>query len=134
MGIDGYSFMEQLPVQVKQSDKVGRIPVDNFETAIERNGSTKGYIVAFSFTRNAREEVARVKAEKGLEIELVEVATLVDGPPDKATPQLSDLFPTLPRDFIGLPLPPPRPKRSRPSLEELVKSDKAPRLPEAEGV
>jgi len=85
MGIDGYSFMEQLPIQVKQSDKVGRVTVDNFETAIERYGSTKGYIVAFSFTRNAREEVARVKAEKGLEIELVEVATLVEGPPDKAT-------------------------------------------------
>lgn len=128
MGIDGFSFMEQLPIQVKQSEKVGRVTVDNFETAIERNGSTKGYIVAFSFTRNAREEVARVNAAKGLEIELVEVATLVKGPPDKATRELTDLFPTLPKDFVGLPMPTPRPRGARPSLEELVRSDKAPRL------
>jgi DNA modification methylase len=128
LGIDGYSFMEQLPVQVKQSDHVGRVTVDNFEAAIERYGSSKGYIIAFSFTRNAREEVARVKAAKGMEIELVEVSTLVKAPPDKITPELSDLFPALPRDFIGLPLPAPRSKRARPSLEELVRSDKAPRF------
>jgi DNA modification methylase len=131
-GIDGYSFMEQLPIQVKQSDKVGRITVDNFETAIERYGATKGYIVAFSFTKNAREEIARVRAEKGLEIELVEVSTLVKAPPDKTTPELADLFPSLPKDFIGLPLPPPRAKRARPTLEELVRSDKAPRLAETD--
>jgi DNA modification methylase len=131
LGIDGYSFMEQLPVQVKQSG-AGRVTVDNFETAIERSGNKKGYIVAFSLTKNAREEVARVKAEKGMEIELVKASTLVKAPPDKATAELSDLFPGLPRDFIGLPLPPPRPKGARPSLEELVQSDKAPRLAEAE--
>jgi len=131
MGIDGFSFMELLPIQVKQSDGVGRKVVDEFETAIERNGSAKGYIVAFSFSKPAREEVARVKAKKGLEIELVEVATLVKAPPNKSTPELSDLFPALPKDFIGLPMPPPRSKRARPSLEELVRSDKAPRLPDA---
>ncbi len=128
MGIDGYSFMEQLPIQVKQSDRVGRVTVDTFETAIERYGASKGYIVAFSFTRNAREEVARAKADKGLEIELVEVSMLVKAPPNKITPELSDLFPALPKDFIGLPLPTPRPKRARPSLEELVRSDKAPQF------
>lgn len=131
LGIDGYSFMEQLPVQVKQSEHVGRVTVDNFETAIERNGNNKGYIVAFSFTRNAREEVARAKAEKGMEIELVEIAKLVSAPPDRITPELSDLFPALPTDFLGLPLPPARSKAARPSLEELVQSDKAPRLADA---
>ncbi len=128
MGIDGYSFMEQLPVQVKQSERVGRVTVDNFETAIERNGNNKGYIIAFSFTRNAREEVARIKAKKGMEIELVEVATLVSAPPDKTTPELSKLFPALPTDFLGLPLPPARSKSARPSLEELIRSDKAPQF------
>jgi hypothetical protein len=126
MGIDGFSFMEQLPVQVKQSDKVGRNVVDNFETAIERNGNNKGYIAAFSFTRNAREEVARVKAEKGMEIVLIEVPTLIKGPPGKITPELSQLFPALPKtSFLGLPLPAPRPKRNRPSVEELVRSNRA---------
>ena len=132
MGIDGYSYMEHLPIQVKQSDGVGRVTVDNFETAVERHGASKGYIVAFSFTRNAREEVARVKAEKGLEIELVEASTLVEAPPNKTTPELSDLFPALPKDFIGLPLPPPRPKRALPSVEELLRSDKTPRFTETD--
>jgi hypothetical protein len=59
MGIDGYSFMVNDPIQVKQSDSVGRNVVDNFEAAVERAGKDKGYIVAFSFTRGAREEVAR---------------------------------------------------------------------------
>lgn len=125
MGIDGYSFMEQLPVQVKQSEKVGRNVIDNFETAIERTGSSKGYIIAFSFTRNAREEVARARAIKGMEIELVEVETLVQGRPDRITPQLSQLFPALPDTFLGLPLPAPRPKASRPTVEELVRSDRS---------
>ncbi|MGH3133123.1 MAG: DNA methyltransferase [Gaiellaceae bacterium] len=51
LGIDGYSFLEKLPIQVKQSDHVGRNVVDNFETAIRRAGKHKGYILAFSFTR-----------------------------------------------------------------------------------
>jgi DNA modification methylase len=79
MGIDGYSFLERLPIQVKQSDRIGRNVVDNFETAIRRDGSHKGYIIAFSFGRGAHEEVARVKAE-GLEIALVTVSTLLKNP------------------------------------------------------
>lgn len=91
MGIDGYSFLERLPIQVKQSDKIGRNVVDNFETAVRRDGSHKGYIIAFSFGKGAYEEAARVKAE-GLEIALVTVATLLnnplDAPPD---PKLDDM-------------------------------------------
>jgi DNA modification methylase len=79
MGIDGYSFFERLPIQVKQSEKVGRNVVDNFETAIRRQEKHKGYIVAFSFGRGAHEEVARVKSD-GLEIALVPVSTLLDNP------------------------------------------------------
>ncbi|MFL5960043.1 MAG: DNA methyltransferase [Gaiellaceae bacterium] len=79
MGIDGYSFLERLPIQVKQSEKVGRNVVDNFETAVRREGKGKGWIVAFSFTRGAAEEAARAKAD-GLEIGLMRVATLLDNP------------------------------------------------------
>ena len=78
MGIDGYSFMERDPIQVKQSEKVGRNVVDNFETAMRRAGKTKGYIVAFSFTKGAYDEVARVKRKNGLEIELLTVEELVE--------------------------------------------------------
>jgi DNA modification methylase len=71
MGIDGFEFFERLPIQIKQSERVGRNVVDNFETAVERAGRHKGYIVAFSFTRGAVEEVARVRRERELEIVLV---------------------------------------------------------------
>ena len=69
--------MQRTPIQVKQSDKVGRNVVDNFETALKRAGYQKGYIVAFSFTKNAREEVARVKHDERLEIKLINVSDLL---------------------------------------------------------
>jgi hypothetical protein len=51
MGIDGYSptVLGGHPIQVKQSENVGRNVVDNFETAIRRINKKKGYIVAYSF-------------------------------------------------------------------------------------
>lgn len=87
MGIDGISFAGY-PIQVKQSDSIGRNVVDNFETALRRyyKESNKtfseqkrfpGFIVAFSFGKGAYEEVARAKRE-GFEIELVEVQDILD--------------------------------------------------------
>ena len=69
MGIDGYLF-DGTPIQVKQSEDVGRNVIDNFETAIKRGKKTKGIIVAFSFGKGAYEEVARAKNQDGVEIEL----------------------------------------------------------------
>ena len=114
MGIDGFSFLEHAPIQVKRSDRVGRNIVDNFETAVERYGADRGYVVAFSFTRGAHEEVARVKAAKGLEIELVTVKDLLLGTSELVAPVLNRQV---------LELPPPRPRDTRPTAEELVKSD-----------
>lgn len=37
MSIDGY-YLDGTPIQVKQSDYIGRNVVDNFETAIQRKG------------------------------------------------------------------------------------------------
>ena len=57
MGIDGYYetiFTERAGIQVKQSKKVGRNVVDNFETALRREKYEKGFIVAFSFTRGTQ--------------------------------------------------------------------------------
>ncbi|KPJ65551.1 hypothetical protein AMJ44_09930 [candidate division WOR-1 bacterium DG_54_3] len=73
MGIDGYTFMERNPIQVKQSEHVGRVEVDKFETALRRAKRDKGIIVGFSFTRDAHEEVARVKRANHLDIELMTV-------------------------------------------------------------
>jgi len=87
MGIDGYTYFERWPIQVKQQDKVGRPEVDKFETALERYGermrkaadergngtfALKGIIVAFSFTKDAHEEVATAKS-RGLDIWLMTV-------------------------------------------------------------
>jgi DNA modification methylase len=76
MGIDGYSF-EGHPVQVKQSDDIGRNVVDNFETAMRRRKSDKGLIVAFSFGKGAHEEVARARLNERLDIRLVTIAELI---------------------------------------------------------
>lgn len=119
MGIDGFSFFHRYPIQVKQSDGVGRNVVDNFETAVRRNGDDTGYIVAFSFTRGAREESARVYAADKLTIKLVTVEDLLKNVPDLANS--STQGGTL---FAEVPLAPPRDASSRPSVEELVRSER----------
>jgi len=76
MGIDGW-LMDNSPLQVKQSEHIGRNIVDNFETAIRRANKDKGTIVAFSFGRGAYEEVARAKLHDGLDIELATVGEIL---------------------------------------------------------
>ncbi len=117
MGIDGFSFFNRYPIQVKQSEKVGRNVVDNFETAIRRNGDTAGYIVSFSFTRDAREEVARARLSDGLNIKLVTVADLLIDVPD-----LEDAAASGGILFAEPPLIAPREADARPSAEELLNS------------
>jgi len=78
MGIDGYTFHglygeREYPIAVKRMDNVGRMWVDNFETAMRRKQHTKGYIIAFDFIKDAYEEVPRAKSQEGLDIELVKV-------------------------------------------------------------
>ncbi len=116
MGIDGYSFMLHEPIQVKQSESVGRPVVDGFQTAVERSKKAKGYIVAFSFTKGAHEEAARIKVTKGIEVLLVRVGDLLKESPDIVTPQPGLLLPELP-------LPEARPPEARPSVEELIASE-----------
>ncbi len=77
MGIDGYLF-DGTPIQVKQSEDVGRNVIDNFETAIKRGNKLKGIIVAFSFGKGAYEEVARASNQEGLHITLKTVQEIID--------------------------------------------------------
>ncbi len=69
LGVDGRLF-DGSPLQVKQSEDIGRNVVDNFETAMRRMKKAKGVIVAFSFGKGAIEEAARAKNQEGLDIEL----------------------------------------------------------------
>lgn len=82
MGIDGFSFLSHIPIQVKQSEHIGRNVVDNFETALKRYYKHKtkemeGYIVAFSFGRGVYEEIARAKKD-GFAITLITVQDILD--------------------------------------------------------
>ncbi len=82
MGIDGFSLMNHYPIQVKQSESVGRNVIDNFETALRRyykvpRKEMTGYMVAFSFTKGAYEEVARIRKE-GIIIELITAQDILD--------------------------------------------------------
>jgi len=77
MGIDGFTFMNRYPIQVKQSEHIGRNVVDNFETAMQRVKQDMGYIIAFSFGKGSYEEVARAK-QRGLHIELLQVEKLLE--------------------------------------------------------
>ena len=77
MGIDGTSF-DGTPVQVKQSESVGRNVVDNFHASIVRDKKTKGTIVALSFGSGAYEEAARLKNTGGPEITLKTLKELLD--------------------------------------------------------
>jgi len=81
-GLDGYYdktiFTERAGIQVKQSENVGRNVVDNFETALSRGKFSKGFILAFSFSKGANEEAARAKGA-GLEIRLIKVEELLLG-------------------------------------------------------
>lgn len=86
MGIDGYTF-EGFPIQVKQSDDVGRNVVDNFETAMRRTKANRGVIVAFTFGKGSYEEVARANLHEGLDIQLLTVSDLIDAETErKPTP------------------------------------------------
>lgn len=76
-GIDGLTFMLHEPIQVKQSDHVGRNVVDNFLAAMRRTKKKRGYIVAFSFGKGAYEEAAALKGREDIEIVLLTVEELL---------------------------------------------------------
>lgn len=136
MGIDGYSFFENDPIQVKQSDRVGRPEIDKFETAVERAGHNKGYIVAFSFTKGAYEEAARAKRDRGLDVvivtvhDVVAVGELIDSADrlgrmpnlSSVTPDLMGLFSALEQSVGDRPFYPAPRKEARPAARDLIAS------------
>lgn len=135
-GIDGYSFFENLPIQVKQKERVGRPELDSFETAIRREKKHKGFLVAFSFSRGAIEGAAVARKERGIEIilvkveDVVRVGELIDSAdregraPDLSSlsSDLMGLFSALEKEVQERPFYIPPSKRSRPSAKELISS------------
>jgi len=99
LGLDGKT-KENTPIQVKRSDNIGRNVIDNFHSAVMRNdktlyeknkseNKTVGIIIAFSFGKGAIQEVARLKNQENVNIELIMVAEIV---PIAKKPTLSVKF------------------------------------------
>jgi DNA modification methylase len=87
MGLDGKAA-DGAPIQVKRSDNIGREVLDKFLSAVQRSnerlfeknkteGKPVGYIIAFSFSKGAVAEAARLKTKKGITIELKKVSDIV---------------------------------------------------------
>ncbi len=86
-GIDG-RLHDGTPIQVKRSDNVGRNVVDNFVSAMRRYdkalferrqlaGEVVGSIIAFSFNKGAIQEVARLKNEENITLNLITVENII---------------------------------------------------------
>ena len=86
-GFDG-KMKDGTPIQVKRSDNIGINVIKNYLSScqlnepqlFEKKKSTQepiGYIIAFSFGRGAVQEVAKIKNEMGVSIELVTVDKIV---------------------------------------------------------
>jgi DNA modification methylase len=74
-GIDGRLIQDGTPIQVKQSEHVGRNVLDNFHKHLKHNN--RGIIVAISFGKGAYEEQARLKQE-GYDLQLLTLDDLLD--------------------------------------------------------
>lgn len=87
LGLDGKTS-DNIPIQVKRSDNIGRNVIDNFLSAIQRSdkklydkniaeNKPVGFIIAFSFGKGAIEEVARLKNKDNVIIKLVTVEDVI---------------------------------------------------------
>lgn len=140
-GVDGYSFMYDEPIQVKQVSRVDRPVVDQFQAALDRTKKDTGYIVSFGFTRGAWDETARVRRERGWSIVLVTVRELLEAREAitrpkmplrlaEPTPDLIKLLSALQMKPQDRPLPPARPRAALPTMSELVKSNRSAEIAE----
>ncbi len=86
-GFDG-KMRDGTPIQVKRSDNIGVNVIKNFLSSCQINepklyekkksdGEPIGYIIAFSFSRGAINETAKIKNDIGAIIELVPVENIV---------------------------------------------------------
>ena len=87
LGLDG-KHHDGAPIQVKRSDGIGRNVIDNLFSALQRFDKKlyekkkaahlpAAYLIAFSFSKGAVEEVARLRSKEGCIIKLVSVEDIV---------------------------------------------------------
>ncbi len=66
------------PIQVKQSDRVGRPDIDHFEAVMQRNERQRGFFVAFGFSSDAEKECAAFYKKTGRIIKCITVQEILD--------------------------------------------------------
>ncbi|MBX3403291.1 MAG: restriction endonuclease [Phycisphaeraceae bacterium] len=66
------------PVQVKQTDRVGRPDIDGFEAVMEREDRQRGFFVAFGYSSDAISECAAFHKRTGRLIKLLTVQEILD--------------------------------------------------------
>ncbi len=69
------------PIQVKQTDKVGRPDIDAFQAVMEREGEgrrQRGFFVAFGYTRDAEQECVAFHRRTRRIIKLLTVQEILD--------------------------------------------------------
>jgi hypothetical protein len=69
---------EWYPIQVKQTDKVGRPDIDAFEAVMIREERKLGYFVGFDFTGDALFEIDRFQRKEGRTIKPLTVREILD--------------------------------------------------------
>ena len=73
--VDGY-MPDGSPIEVKKNDKpIGVGVLDKFHRFLQKNG--RGYIVAKSFGKGFKDEVARLKLEEGLDVVFITVDDII---------------------------------------------------------
>ncbi|CAN5300244.1 hypothetical protein BH09SUM1_BH09SUM1_09540 [soil metagenome] len=66
------------PIQVKQTDKVGRPDVDQFEAVMHREDRQRGFFVSFAYSSDAVAECAAFHRKSGRLIKLITVQEILD--------------------------------------------------------
>jgi hypothetical protein len=66
------------PIQVKQTDKVGRPDIDQFEAVMTREERQRGFFVAFGYSSDAEPECAAFHRKSGRIIKLITVQEILD--------------------------------------------------------
>ncbi|HYA35805.1 MAG TPA: DNA methyltransferase [Candidatus Binataceae bacterium] len=74
-----FEFMDVwYPIQVEQTDRMGRPKVDAFEAAMERSDREKGFLIAFGFSSDALTEIDRFFRKTGKVIVPLTVREILD--------------------------------------------------------
>ena len=66
------------PIQVKQTDKVGRPDIDSFEAMMMREDCDKGFFVGFDFSSDALMEINKFFKRTGKVIQALTVREILD--------------------------------------------------------